>query len=226
MRDGLSQRPEHFRKTAGSLNAKVVRAYTQPKIDFIRGYAGLSGRILNIGCGGVLAIPLAESGASVIRIDSSKMLTKNPHSPSVRGAATSLPFGDETFDLVFEENMLYCAPDREQSVREMCRVSRRYVVLVEPNRYNPAVFAYSLVARGRRGGLNSCVKRLREELRYSGLHILGHLTTGMISPNSTPNWCVSLLSRFDRPIRWGRYIVVVAEKYLAPKSPRPGFLPR
>jgi hypothetical protein len=34
----------------------------------------------------------------------------------------------------------------------MSRVSRKYVVLLEPNRYNPLMFAFSLVVAAERGG--------------------------------------------------------------------------
>jgi len=38
------------------------------------------------------------------------------------------------------------------------------------------------------------------------------LVTGMISQNNTPPALLPLLRRFDRPIWWGEYVVLAAER--------------
>ena len=103
-------------------------------------------------------------------------------------------------------------------LREMHRVSRKYVVVLEPNRYNPLMFGFSIVVPAERGGLRSCLKRLRQDLSGMGLRLLASITTGMISQNNTPRMLVSMLRRFDRQIWWGEYIVIVAEKPAEDKS--------
>ena len=123
----------------------------------------------------------------------------------------ALPFGDATFDVVFEANVLHHVGDRRAVVREMTRVSRRYVVLLEPNRYNPLMFGFSLVVPAERGGLKSSLQRLHHELREAGARVMASIVTGMISQNNTPRALVPLLQRFDRPIAWGEYLVAVAE---------------
>jgi SAM-dependent methyltransferase len=192
----------------------VVSAYADPKLDFIRQHVPLSGRILDVGCGnGIFTQRLAQQGAEVTGIDfSSHLLSQNGHGRLACGDATTLPFADGTFDLVFEANVLHHSRDRELVLREMSRVSRKHVVLLEPNRYNPIMFAFSLVLPAERGGLKSCVSRLRRETDRAHLRVVASLSTGMISQNNTPQMFVPMLRRFDRPIWWGEYIVVVAEK--------------
>jgi SAM-dependent methyltransferase len=149
----------------------------------------------------------------VIGIDlSPHLLDQNPHRRLTCGDATALPFGDGTFDTVFEANVLHHVPAREKVIEEMKRVSRRYVVLVEPNRYNPLMLALFMLVRAERGGLKSSAKSLEKDLCGCGLRVVSRLITGMISQNNTPIALIPLLRRFDRQIWWGEYVVIVAEK--------------
>jgi SAM-dependent methyltransferase len=192
----------------------VVSAYADPKIDFIKQHIPLEGKILDVGCGnGIFTLRLAKAGADVIGLDFSQLLLKqNPHDGLTRGDATALPFADGAFDCVFEANVLHHMQDREAVIREMARTSRKHVVLLEPNRYNPLMFALSLAVREEIGVLKSSLSRLREELGRCGLQLRAHVTTGMISQNNTPLALVPWLKRFDREIWWGEYIVLIAEK--------------
>jgi ubiquinone/menaquinone biosynthesis C-methylase UbiE len=149
----------------------------------------------------------------VVGIDFSKpLLARNPHGTRVCGDATNLPFPDNSFDVVFEANVLHHVDGREWLIREMRRVSRRHVVLLEPNRYNPIMFLFSLAVPAERGGLLSCLGRLESEIKTCGMRMIANLTTGMISQNHTPAALIPALKKFDRQICWGEYIVAVAEK--------------
>jgi SAM-dependent methyltransferase len=192
----------------------VVGAYADPKVQFIEKYVPLKGEVLDVGCGnGIFTLRFANSGANVTGLDYSRhLLGQNSHPRLVCGDATSLPFPNGSFEVVFEANVLHHVPDREKVIREMARASSRYVVLLEPNRYNPIMFGFALVVRAERGGLKSCMSRLHAEAKRSGLRVIQSLTTGMISQNNTPAPLVPLLKRFDRPIWWGEYLVLVGEK--------------
>jgi ubiquinone/menaquinone biosynthesis C-methylase UbiE len=192
----------------------VVSAYADPKVQFIKQYVPLSGPILDVGCGnGIFTLRFANAGGTVTGLDYSRhLLRQNAHSPLVCGDATALPFPDRSFEVVFEANVLHHVADRERVIGEMARTSSRYVVLLEPNRYNPLMFALSLVVPAERGVLKSCGSRLNAELARCGLRLVKTLTSGMISQNNTPAPLVPMLRRFDRPIWWGEYIVLIAEK--------------
>jgi SAM-dependent methyltransferase len=192
----------------------VVAAYADPKVEFIERHIPLRGKILDVGCGnGIYTIRLARGGAEVTGLDySNPLLRQNPHRRLVRGDATRLPFPDGWFDCVFEANVLHHVGERESVIREMARTSSRYVVLLEPNRYNPLMFGLSVVVRAEIGGLKSCVSRLRREVQACGLRLIADITMGMISQNNTPAALVPILRRFDRQIWWGEYITIIAEK--------------
>jgi len=197
----------------------VVSAYADPKMEFIRSHARLTGSILDLGCGnGIFTQRLTAEGAAVTGLDlSAHLLNQNSHESLTCGDAALLPFADATFDLVFEANLLHHVIDVNAVLKEMQRVSRKYIVLLEPNRYNPLMFAFSVLVAAERGGLKSSAKRLRQEVIRAGLRLVACRTTGMISQNNTPQMLVSFLRRFDREIWWGEYIVIVAEKLQSDK---------
>jgi len=85
----------------------------------------------------------------------------------VEGELTYLPFGDRSFDVVFEANLLHHVEDRTEVVREMARVSRRWVILIEPNRYNPLMLAFGWQCR-RNGSLTSTKTSNRAILQETG----------------------------------------------------------
>jgi ubiquinone/menaquinone biosynthesis C-methylase UbiE len=192
----------------------VVSAYADPKIEYIERHVPLKGRILDVGCGnGIFTLRLAKARAKVVGLDFSRfLLAQNSHPDLICGDALQLPFPDESFDSSFEANVLHHVAERESVIKEMARVSRRYVVLLEPNRNNPLMFAFSILVRAERGGLKSSMSRLQTEVQRCGLRVVASLTSGMISQNNTPAAVVPLLKRFDRQIWWGEYHILIAEK--------------
>jgi SAM-dependent methyltransferase len=194
----------------------VVLAYAAPKIDYVLRNTSLESRstILDLACGnGVFTHHLKRISASTVGLDlSSHLLAQNPSGRRVCGDAVTLPFADDAFDLVFEANLLHHVPDREHVLREMRRVSRRYVAFVEPNWLNPIMFLFALAVPAERGLLKSSARSLMDLVRVSGLRPIFITTTGMISQNNTPAFLLPFLKRFDTQIWWGEYCVMVAEK--------------
>ena len=205
----------YFAQTAyrGPLHP-VVGEYADPKVAFLAEHIPLSGKILDVGCGnGVFTLRLGLRGASVVGLDfSSHLLSDNPHDRLICGDATVLPFSDGTFDLAFEANLLHHVADRRAVIREMARVSRNYVAILEPNRNNPLMFGFGLLVKVERGLLVSTPGYVRQELERAGLKPVASITFGMISQNNTPKLLLPLLRRFNRPIWWGEYIVMIAQK--------------
>ena len=52
------------------------------------------------------------------------------------GDVQNLPFRNESFDLVFNEGVIEHLDDMERGVKEMARVSKKYVICFIPNYYN------------------------------------------------------------------------------------------
>jgi ubiquinone/menaquinone biosynthesis C-methylase UbiE len=56
------------------------------------------------------------------------------------GNSESLAFPDNSFDTVMEKDMLHHAQNPERALREMARVSKKRVIAMECNRYNPLLY--------------------------------------------------------------------------------------
>jgi SAM-dependent methyltransferase len=193
----------------------VVAAYADPKVSFLQQRIPLAGQnVLDVGCGnGIFTIRLAKFARSVVGVDlSSHMLALNPHDRRIQGLATALPFGDRSFDLVFEANLLHHVVDPRQVLREMYRCSHRYVFLIEPNRWNPLMFGFGLLVKAERGLWRSSRRNVIRWVEQVGFRVKAVTTTGMISQNNTPEFLLPWLRRFDRETMLGEYIVLCAER--------------
>jgi ubiquinone/menaquinone biosynthesis C-methylase UbiE len=63
-------------------------------------------------------------------------VTGNNHSVSlIQGSGDALPFADGSFDVVSEFSMLHHVPNPNAVIKEMSRVARKAVVLVDCNRF-------------------------------------------------------------------------------------------
>jgi SAM-dependent methyltransferase len=131
------------------------------------------------------------------------MLAENPCPRVVQCGATDLPFPDGSFDVAFEANLLHHVEDRTKVVREMARVSRRWVVLIEPNRYNPLMLAFGLVVPAERGLLTSTKASNLAIVREVGLKPISWMTTGMISQNNTPSVLLPIQALRSGDLVWG-----------------------
>jgi SAM-dependent methyltransferase len=196
----------------------VISAYVRPKLDYIRRTVPLNETttLLDVGCGnGIYSYYFAEICRQVTGVDSSRnMLSENHCSNVVQSDAGDLPFQTESFDVVFEANLLHHVEDRSRVVREMARVSRRWVILIEPNRYNLLMLAFGVLVPAERGLLTSTRQSNLALLREARLNPVCWMTTGMISQNNTPQLLLPILRRFDREIWYGEYIILIAEKQL------------
>jgi SAM-dependent methyltransferase len=200
----------------------VIEGYVRPKLDYISRVVSLgkTTSLLDVGCGnGVFTYYFQQLCGFVTGLDNSRnMLAENPCPHVVQCGATDLPFSDVSFDVAFEANLLHHVEDRTKVVREMARVSRRWVVLIEPNRYNPLMLAFGLVVPAERGLLTSTKASNLAIVREVGLKPISWMTTGMISQNNTPSVLLPILRRFDREIWYGEYVVLIAEKPSRGKS--------
>ena len=193
----------------------VVAAYVLPKLDRVNQRVPLStSSVLDVGCGnGVFTLYLRDRCRSVTGLDfSSNMLSENPCAPLIQADVAFLPVADGSFDVTFEANVLHHVDDPKKVIGEMARASRRWVVLIEPNRNNPVMFAFGLAVRAERASLRFHPGFVRRMLEEADLAVRLVLCTGMISQNNTPSALLPLLRYFDHDFPFGEYIVAVAEK--------------
>ena len=99
--------------------------------------------VLDVGCGtGALTRVLAEEtdGRAVgLDVDRNLLRDGSCDVPVVAGDARSLPFAEDSFDLVICQALLINLPDPDRVVREFARVAADRVAAVEPDNARVAV---------------------------------------------------------------------------------------
>lgn len=196
----------------------VIKAFAEPKLDFILRTLPPppeeSGRwsMLEVGAGNGYFSFTFDQAFDLTALDfSQNMLDMNPL-PAARkvcGNAESLPFDDDSFDVVFCGNLLHHLEQPLSAVGEMKRVARRFVVLLEPNTVNPLMFGFGLLKKEERGTLKFTPAYMRKLGADAGLTLLGFSTQGMILPNKTPEALLPVFESIDVPSIMGFYHVAV-----------------
>jgi SAM-dependent methyltransferase len=130
----------------------------------------------------------------------------------MQGDGAALPFDGETFDLVVESNLLHHVPDPLAVLREMRRVAKRHLILIEPNRFHPPMAAFCLVSKPDWPALRFDRAHLERLLFEARLRVVAAAPQGAVYPNFTPGILLPALARFDRPNPLGAYVTAVAEK--------------
>jgi SAM-dependent methyltransferase len=190
----------------------VAEAFSRPKLEFARRAMPDLGvaTVLDVGAGNGYFTWLLEAWGSAVALDFAlAMLRQHPAEVRVQGDAAALPFASRSFDVTFCGNLLHHLPDPAAAVREMARVAKRYVVLVEPNRNNPLMLAFGLIKKAERGTVGMHRARLEELLVGAGLEVVASDTMGSIVPNKTPLPLLPALRVVDGRSPLGFYAVAV-----------------
>jgi SAM-dependent methyltransferase len=213
-------------KNARGFDHPVVEFFARQRIDYVQRHIDLSGvsSAFDVGCGdGFATYYFLQSIARVEGGDISElMLEHNPlDGRSLKVIdAENLDLPDESYELVYLWEVLHHLKDPAQAVREMSRVSSRYVVIFEPNRANVLQFAFGLLNRQERGTLRSSKAYLEGLARQADLEIIACDYCGKIPPNKTPEWLFDVVKRLPFKSRrvTGISVAVIARKR---PSPRP-----
>ena len=207
-------------KNARGFDHPVVEFFARQRIEYVRRHIDLNevSSAFDVGCGDGFAtyyfsqsIPRVEGGDI-----SELMLEHNPvDGRSLKVIdAENLDLPDESYELVYLWEVLHHLKDPALAVREMSRVSSRYVVIFEPNRANLLQFAFGLLNPQERGTLRSSKAYLERLTLQAGLEIVTCDYCGRIPPNKTPKWLFEVVKRL--PFKSGRIggisVAVIARK--------------
>ncbi len=183
-------------------NHPTVKLFAEQRLAYLNQQLDLSKirSALDVGCGdGFSTFYVAQKVNKVWALDRSRlMLGRHPLRKARRLAAgdiTRLPYQDNSFDLVYAWEVLHHLSAPRDAVAEMMRVSREYVLLIEPNRNNPAQFIFALLDPEHRWVLRYSLRFLSNLARDAGLEIVHDSTGGYIFPNRTPEALAPVLAR-------------------------------
>jgi SAM-dependent methyltransferase len=147
-------------------------------------------RIVDVGCGdGAITDRLAEQW-DVTGVDLSPTALQHVRASSVQASATSLPFEDQSFDLVLSSEMLEHMADDEyrRSLAEICRVTRRYVLLSVPYREDLGLRTVRCPTCGWRGHVWGHKRSFTPQSLARDLGGLTVVETRTFGPSQEPHW--------------------------------------
>lgn len=195
----------------------VVQAFVKPKIEYINRIIlnheeKNRHSLLDIGCGNGFFTNYLETYYNTVALDFSEhMLKNNSCKLKICGSANRLPFKDNCFYITFCSNLLHHLEDPQEALSEMKRVSRKYIILSEPNRNNPLMFVFCLMKKVERGALKFSLKYMKGLMEKGRLKIISASSMGIVLPNKTPTMLLPYVKKLDGEFPLGFYNIVVGK---------------
>jgi hypothetical protein len=128
-----------------------------------------------------------------------------------------MPFREDSFDIVVASHLLHhlVEPERARAMEQLSRVACRALVLYEPNRNNPLMFAFGLLKKEERMSLAFSKRYVRSLLLESNMPLLSVRVEGLIVPNRAPKAWIPISKYLSRtPLRGlGFYVRGVASAH-------------
>ncbi|MGF1603709.1 MAG: class I SAM-dependent methyltransferase [Thermosynechococcaceae cyanobacterium] len=207
------------KRTRRQPNHPVVQAVFGPLADIVAASVEnpQTASVLDVGCGnGFLQWALEQRFGVVEGLDySAQMLAINPCQVKHQGTCTSLPFADQSFDLVVASNLLHHLPpkNRTQALAEMCWVTRSKIISFEPNRNNPFVFALSLFIPEERMVLAFSRSYMHQLFADAGCSNISTQVESWMIPNTLPAAWIPMGDEIaSTPLkRWGFDICTIGQ---------------
>ena len=192
----------------------VIREYVVSKIEEIRKHIPIekNTRLLDVGCGNGFFTYYFDQLCDVYGIDfSEKMIELNPIKNKAVMNAENLKFENNSFDVIFCHALLHHVDDIDQVIQEMKRVSRKWIVLLEPNRNNPLMFLFSLLVKEEWKAMRFSVRYMKRFVEQNGLKTYKSFSYGMIVPNKTPIFALPFfrLFNFIQPFGMTNFIIAL-----------------
>ena len=197
-------------------DSEISNIFVSSKINYILNFIKIDKdtSILDVGCAtGLFTFYFLKLTNKVIGVDfSQQLIQKSPCKQNLVCAdAFLLPFKNKAFDIVFSSCLLHHLCNRGAAVKELARVSKKYVILCEPNRNNPAMFLFSIIFRHERAGLRFSKAYLKKLISSHCDKLLRIDTMGTVTPNRMPLVIVRLLKPFDKCSKLGLYTMAIAQ---------------
>jgi ubiquinone/menaquinone biosynthesis C-methylase UbiE len=193
----------------------VIAEYVLPKIKLIRDVTHIhpSSKVLDVGCGNGFFTFYLNQICNAYGVDySKKMLSLNPVKKTFLMDGAHLGFKDNSFDMIFCHAFLHHVKNIDHVVSEIRRVTKDYVVILEPNRNNPLMFLFCLLKREERGALKFSLSFLKKVADRNGIEVIDAYAYGLMLPNKTPRILVPFFRFFNFRQPFGMTLFLIGRK--------------
>lgn len=208
---------EHWEKRTFYRDARdpAAEAFSVPKIDWFCDTLGIgpNDSVLDVGAGtGMFTYWWSRRIANVTGLELSENMIERSAVPELLqvGDAYDLPFPDDSFDIVFSASLLHHLERPVDALREMRRVARRGVAVIEPNRNHPPMAAFGVVSSVCRGLLSYSRSSMRDLADQSGLTLRGLRLHGYLYENRSPTAAIPIARKLEDTLPGGAYILMAA----------------
>jgi len=193
----------------------VVTFFASQRIEYMKKFINFDTikNALDVGCGTGFSATHFPSPIDLIGLDFSlRNLRIAPLKTKVQTSAYLLPFSSDSFDLVYGWDFLHHLDLPENAVIEMARVTKKYLVLFEPNRDNPVQFLYAFSNKNERGTLQFNKNKLLEFLDIIKFRLVKCDNVGCTFAGATPTFALGLSKRLPFSHWMGISSVLICEK--------------
>ncbi len=205
---------EHKKKR--SVTHPVVNFYSNQRINHMRKHLDDFKSIktaLDVGAGYGYSSYHMPKSINTLALDFSFMnLISNPVKNKIQASALDLPFSSNSFDLVFGWSFLHHLDAPEKALSEMARVSKKYLVLLEPNRNNPVQFGFGLLHPMEHGTLKFTKQKLLGYLEDIKFRLISCNATGWLFNGASPVFSLKIAKHLPFVHRLGLVNILICEK--------------
>jgi ubiquinone/menaquinone biosynthesis C-methylase UbiE len=206
-------------KNAGEVkrdsNHPVVTFFASQRIEYLKKFIDFNDikNALDVGCGTGFSTSHFPPFIDLIGVDFSlRNLIVAPIKSKIQASAYCLPYSSNTFDLVYGWDFLHHLDSPEKSVIEMARVTKKYLVLFEPNSKNLIQFLYAFSNKNERGTLKFNKNKLLELLDIIQFKLIKCDTVGWTFAGATPKSLLKLNKHLPFSHRMGISNVLICER--------------
>ena len=193
--------------------SKVEFCYVQAILDKVQEKIPIDEgmRVLEIGCGRGRFSACLEQRSRLIATDISlKELRYNPVRKLARMDVRKLAFNDQNFDVVFCHFVLHHLSELREAVIEMARVTEKYLVIIEPNRFHYKNFFLMIFDPEERQLRKYSMKKIRTAAESAGFRLIDSFSIGIFPPNVFSEKHISWIKRmnFRQPFGWDQVLLM------------------
>lgn len=130
----------------------------------------------------------------------------------MEGNGLNIPFNDDSFDISFGACYIHNLSSELKAVKEMVRISKKYIVIIEPNPVSALGIYHLVTPYEKLHSLKLTSSYIKKLLKKCNTRILYSAKFSYITPNKTPKTLIPILRIFPLQRFFGFYTITIAIK--------------